>query len=219
MRRRHLDMIEDDICGSSGTLTKITTVLRNVCSKGMKHLEQRQQMRIGGGTGFVVMDESNFRHKRKVLCHTSENSFCKCKWPRKLHFLLPLEVLINIWQWLCMLQTISVSYVFCLFFLSLAVCKRPVWGYRAEKVLGFRDVRSERKWQKANSEQKNKTGVGPTCSQYVKSGSNIITDCWRAYERLSQDGYIHYQVNHRRHFVHPQTGCHTQHASGGTKHP
>lgn len=51
----------------------------------------------------------------------------------------------------------------------------------------------------------------PIIKKYVKSQSEVITDSWRVYNSLSQEGYIHYQVNHRRYFVHPQTGAHTQH--------
>ena len=44
----------------------------------------------------------------------------------------------------------------------------------------------------------------------VRSGSQILSECWRAYSTVQQH-YIHYQVNHRRYFIHPQSGAHTQH--------
>jgi len=51
----------------------------------------------------------------------------------------------------------------------------------------------------------------PIIRKYVVPGSKILSDFWRAYNSLPQHGYIHYQVNHRRYFIHPQSGAHTQH--------
>ena len=58
-------MIGDGVCGSSKSLTRVTKRLRKICSKAVKRLERTRQMRIGGGTAFVVIDESKFRHKIK----------------------------------------------------------------------------------------------------------------------------------------------------------
>lgn len=51
----------------------------------------------------------------------------------------------------------------------------------------------------------------PIIQRYVRPGSDVLSDSWPAYRRLQQNGYIHYQVNHRRFFIHPTTGAHTQH--------
>lgn len=51
----------------------------------------------------------------------------------------------------------------------------------------------------------------PILRKYVRSGSKILSECWRAYKTVQQHGYIHYQVNHRWYFIHPQWGAHTQH--------
>ena len=59
-------MLEDGVCGSSRTMTKVTQLLRQVCRKAVRRLEERGAMRIGGGRAFVSIDESKFRHKRKV---------------------------------------------------------------------------------------------------------------------------------------------------------
>ena len=48
--------------------------------------------------------------------------------------------------------------------------------------------------------------------KYIRPENEVISDSWRAYNRLSSEGYIHYQVNHQRHFVHPGSGAHTQHS-------
>ena len=60
-------------------------------------------------------------------------------------------------------------------------------------------------------ENRSRRILHPIILKYVRPGSQIISDCWRAYDRLARDGYIHYQVNHRRYFVHPGNGAHTQH--------
>ena len=60
-------------------------------------------------------------------------------------------------------------------------------------------------------ENRSRRRLEPIIHKYIRPGSEVISDCWGAYDRLSRDGYIHYQVNHKRYFVHPGTGAHTQH--------
>jgi hypothetical protein len=59
-------MIEDGVCGSSKSLTRVTTLLREICGEAIRRLEGRREMQIGGRRAFVSIDESKFRHKRKV---------------------------------------------------------------------------------------------------------------------------------------------------------
>lgn len=40
-------------------------------------------------------------------------------------------------------------------------------------------------------------------------GSTVHTDDWRAYRCLDRLGYVHEVVIHKRHFVDPTTGVHT----------
>ena len=70
LRKRQVDMIEDGVCGSSKSLTRVTTLLREICGEAIRRLERRREMQIGGRRAFVSIDESKFRHKRKVR-------FCK----------------------------------------------------------------------------------------------------------------------------------------------
>ena len=59
-------MMTDDIAGSSRTLSKMAKKLRNVCVEAMERRKRRKGQRLGGQKEFVVIDESHFRHKRKV---------------------------------------------------------------------------------------------------------------------------------------------------------
>lgn len=51
----------------------------------------------------------------------------------------------------------------------------------------------------------------PIIRRYVLQGSAIISDQWRAYMgALVGAGYRHFTVNHRRSFIDPNSGAHTQ---------
>ncbi|KAI2647155.1 IQ domain-containing protein H [Labeo rohita] len=59
-------MINDDISGSSATLSKMAQKLRDVCTTAMDRYQQARGQYIGGRQQFVTVDESHFRHKRKA---------------------------------------------------------------------------------------------------------------------------------------------------------
>lgn len=49
----------------------------------------------------------------------------------------------------------------------------------------------------------------PLCIKYIKPGTTIYSDCWRAYSSLNEHGFVHKVVNHSENFVDPVTGVHT----------
>ena len=50
----------------------------------------------------------------------------------------------------------------------------------------------------------------PIIHKYILPGTKIMSDCWKSYDRLSEEGYIHGTVNHSVEFVNSETGDHTQ---------
>ena len=48
----------------------------------------------------------------------------------------------------------------------------------------------------------------PIIKQWILRGTNIYSDCWKAYSTLVTEGYIHNTVNHSVQFV-SDTGAHT----------
>ncbi len=50
----------------------------------------------------------------------------------------------------------------------------------------------------------------PIIQQYVKERSVVVSDEWAAYRNLSEYGYTHHTVCHKRNYVDPVTGFHTQ---------
>ena len=48
----------------------------------------------------------------------------------------------------------------------------------------------------------------PIIQQYIRPGTLIISDEWRAYCQIPSLGYTHQTVNHSQNFVNPATGAH-----------
>jgi transposase-like protein len=46
--------------------------------------------------------------------------------------------------------------------------------------------------------------------KHVAPDTTIMTDCWKGYNDLDQEGFEHFTVNHKYHFVDPDTGANTQ---------
>ena len=54
--------------------------------------------------------------------------------------------------------------------------------------------------------------------KWVYPGSIVVTDSFKSYHGLSQLGFYHYSVNHKKFFVAPGTGAHTQRIEGAWSH-
>jgi len=48
----------------------------------------------------------------------------------------------------------------------------------------------------------------PIIKQWIKPGTTVLSDCWKAYQSLNAEGYIHSTVNHSIEFV-SDKGVHT----------
>ncbi|XP_035220039.1 uncharacterized protein LOC118193106 [Stegodyphus dumicola] len=50
--------------------------------------------------------------------------------------------------------------------------------------------------------------------EYILPGTIIISDCWKSYECLEDEGFKHLAVNHKYYFKDPETGAHTNTIEG-----
>ena len=50
----------------------------------------------------------------------------------------------------------------------------------------------------------------PLIKQYIRPGTTIMTDYWKSYSTLHEEGYIHGTVNHSYEFLNSVTGDNTQ---------
>ncbi|KAJ8930661.1 hypothetical protein NQ314_016516 [Rhamnusium bicolor] len=46
--------------------------------------------------------------------------------------------------------------------------------------------------------------------KWILPGTTIMSDCWKSYDCLADEGFQHEAVNHSKNFVDPDTGAHTQ---------
>lgn len=58
--------------------------------------------------------------------------------------------------------------------------------------------------------KRNESTLVPLIRKHVAAGSEIHTDCWKAYINLNKYGCVHKTVNHSTNFVDPESGAYTQ---------
>ncbi|XP_054589001.1 uncharacterized protein [Nothobranchius furzeri] len=192
LRLRQIDMIDDTIAGSTTTLSKMSKKLRRVCVAAVERMRRRTGQQIGGRREFVVIDESHFRHKRKV-------SFV-------------IEIIYYIY--IMTFHSIFLPFVLIVFFLHQYGRGRMAGGWKRRKwVFGMLGIKNQRKTRPILRlvEKRSRRHLVPLITLHVRIGSKVISDEWRAYRVLPNLGYGHYTVNHSRWYVDPLTGAHTQH--------
>lgn len=54
------------------------------------------------------------------------------------------------------------------------------------------------------------TTLIPIIKSHVTSNSVVVSDEWKGYSRLKENGFVHETVCHKTNFVNPNTGFHTQ---------
>lgn len=160
LKLRQIDLIQDGVSRSTRTLSKMSKKLRMICKRALKRKRRSTGQHLGGHREFVVIDESNFCHKRKYGRGRFGRTWNRRKW---------------------------------------------VFG-----LLGIREQR--RRPILRLVEKRSRRHLLPIIRKHVRRGSTIISDQWRAYMGALQNaGYTHFSVNHKRWFVDPQSGGHTQH--------
>ena len=59
-------------------------------------------------------------------------------------------------------------------------------------------------------EERSKESLLAVIKEYILPGTTIVSDCWKSYNCLADEGFQHQTVNHSQNFVDPDTGAHTQ---------
>ena len=59
-------------------------------------------------------------------------------------------------------------------------------------------------------ERRDKDTLLPIIRTHILPGTRVMSDMWKAYDCLQDEGYVHLTVNHSLTLVDPDTGAHTQ---------
>ena len=62
-------------------------------------------------------------------------------------------------------------------------------------------------------DRRNEDTLLPLIKFWIKPGTKIVSDCWKAYTKLEENGYEHETVNHSKEYVN-QNGYHTNKIEG-----
>lgn len=58
-------------------------------------------------------------------------------------------------------------------------------------------------------ERRDKPTLLALIKKWIHPGSTIHSDCWKSYDCLAEEGYLHHTVNHSENFINPVDGTHT----------
>ena len=66
-------------------------------------------------------------------------------------------------------------------------------------------------------EKRDEATLIPLIQKFIKPGTTIHSDCWKAYSKLEKLGYVHETVNHKEAYIDPDTGAHTNSIEGSLR--
>ena len=82
-------------------------------------------------------------------------------------------------------------------------------GRRKDGIWVFGGIeRDSRNCFLSSVEDRNAETLVPIIKEHVL-GTTIISDCWKAYSRLEEEGYVHQTNNHSKEFLNKETGTDT----------
>ncbi|MBW0563006.1 hypothetical protein O181_102721 [Austropuccinia psidii MF-1] len=67
-------------------------------------------------------------------------------------------------------------------------------------------------------EKRDKETLLNIIKEWIEPGTTIISDCWKAYDCLEEEGFQHLTVNHSIQFKNPDNGAHTNNVEGMWRH-
>ena len=77
-----------------------------------------------------------------------------------------------------------------------------MWTFGAvERETGKKIIMPLMETAEVESYKRDSATLVPIIKKYIRQGSTIMTDCWKAYDCLKNEGYIHKTVNHKKKFV------------------
>ena len=91
-------------------------------------------------------------------------------------------------------------------------------GHRVEGPLVFGGIKNDsRKCFLIAVDKRDEQTLLPLIQKWIKPGTTIISDCWKAYCNLEKYGYTHRTVNHSKEFVN-KDGDNTNKMEGHWRH-
>ena len=91
-------------------------------------------------------------------------------------------------------------------------------GYRVEGQWVFGGIEEEsRKCFLVPVEDRTEATLLPIIKKWIEPGTVIVSDCWKSYSKLSENGYQHETVNHSKEFVNSD-GYNTNKQEGHWRH-
>ena len=89
---------------------------------------------------------------------------------------------------------------------------------KGQWIFGGRESKDKSKIFMVPVHNRKKETLEHLIKKYIKPGSIIHSDCWKAYDNLKDMGYKHITVNHSKHFTDPHTGACTNRIESDWRH-